>query len=60
MIEVAIDFPQDVIRGFVGERIGVPAELLEPSVGAAVLQDKQADWGRGFPQLPRSGERELV
>ena len=39
MIEVAIDFPQDVIRGFVGERIGVPAELLEPSVAAAVLKD---------------------
>ena len=48
MIEVAIDFPQYQIRSFVGERIGVEADLLQPSVGAAVLQDKKLIGGVVF------------
>ena len=39
MIEVSTEYPQDVIRRFVGERIGVEPDLLTPSVGAAVLKD---------------------
>ena len=38
MIEVSTEYPQDLIRGFVGERIGVDPDLLMPSVAAAVLK----------------------
>ena len=49
MIEVSTEYPQDVIRGFVGERIGVePESISEPSVGAAVLQDKKLIGGVVF------------
>ena len=49
MIEVSTEYPQDVIRRFVGERIGVEPDLLMPSTGSSGAEAWGSDRGRSFP-----------